>query len=290
MTPAKASKTAAQMALSRAIESRRPAAERVCFDPFAEQFLGARYRWLIAARPVRALIVRSIESLFAGHHHYVVVRTRYVDDFVDAHLTPEVQQLVILGAGYDSRAYRFRDRLGEVAVFEVDHPATSQRKVARIERLSGARPRHIAYVPVDFDRDVLGARLADAGYRTDLRTMFLWEGTTPYLSAEAVDDTLGFIRSKSARGSVVLFDYILRGVLDGTCELRGARNEHDRMKRTNEPFVFGIDEGQIDAFLSARGFRDACDIGGGALQERYLRGPRDAYVKPWWHIVHAAVA
>lgn len=290
MTPSKASKTAAQMALSRAIESRMPAVDRVCFDPFAERFLGAPYRMLLIARPLRASIVRIIESRFAGHHHYVLVRTRYIDDFLDQHLTPDVRQLVILGAGYDSRAYRFGDRLRQVAVFEVDHPATSRRKLSAVEKILGSVPPHVTYVPVDFDRDALGARLEGAGYRSDLRTIFLWEGTTPYLSAEAVDETLRFVRSSSASGSIILFDYVLRSVLDGTCPARGAHNERDRMKTTSEPFVFGIDEDEVEAFLSARGFCDVHDIGGDALRTRYLRGDRDAYVKPWWHIVHASVS
>jgi methyltransferase (TIGR00027 family) len=290
MTPSKASKTAAQMALSRAIESREPTVQRVCFDPFAEQFLGAAYRMLLVARPLRASIVGIIEALFAGHHHYVVVRTRYVDDFLDQQLTPDVRQVVILGAGYDSRAYRFGDRLRQVAVFEVDHPATSRRKVLGVEKILGSVPRHVTYVPVDFDRDTVGARLEDAGYRSDLRTIFLWEGTTPYLSAEAVDETLRFVRARSASGSVLLFDYILRSVLDGTCTARGAQTERDRMKATSEPFVFGIDEDEIEEFLSARGFCHVRDAGGDALRTRYLRGDRDAYVKPWWRIVHASVS
>jgi methyltransferase (TIGR00027 family) len=291
MNPSKSSKTAAQMALSRALEARRPAAERICSDPFAERLLGARHRMLLAARPLRAWIERLIEALFPGHHHYVLVRTRAIDDFLDEQLTGEVRQLVILGAGYDSRAYRFADRLRDVAVFEVDHPATSQAKRANIERILGAIPAHVTYVPVDFNRESLGDQLALAGYRIDRRTIFLWEGTTPYLLAEAVDDTLRFLASNSGPGSVVIFDYILASVLDGSCDLRGARSEHDKMKTTSEPFVFGVKEGEIGAFLEARGFRDVRELGPDDLRARYLRGDRrERYMKPWWRIVRASVA
>jgi methyltransferase (TIGR00027 family) len=219
----------------------------------------------------------------------VLLRTRYIDDFLAEQLVPEVQQLVILGAGFDSRAYRFRDRLHDVAVFEVDHPATSRSKISAVRRILGSAPSHVTYVPVDFDRESLATRLADAGYRSEQRTVFLWEGTTPYLTAEAVDSTLGFIASHSRAGSVVLFDYIVRSVLDGTCRLRGARNEHERMKRTAEPFVFGLAEGEAAGFLEKRGFCDVRDTAGDELRERYL-GDRAAYVKLWWRIVHATVA
>ena len=96
------------MALSRAIESRKPPEERICFDPFAEQFLSGKYKLALLARPLRDGIERLIESLFAGHHYYVIARTRYFDDFLQQQLAGEPEQLVILGAGYDSRAYRFR--------------------------------------------------------------------------------------------------------------------------------------------------------------------------------------
>jgi methyltransferase (TIGR00027 family) len=155
----------------------------------------------------------------------------------------------------------------------------------------GAIPTHVTYVPVDFNHESLVDKLVLAGYRTEQRTIFLWEGTTPYLSAEAVDGTLRSLASRSGPGSVVIFDYILASVLDGSCDLRGACNEHDKMKATSEPFMFGVPEGGIGAFLEARGFRDVRDLGADDLRARYLRGDRRGrYVKPWWRIVHASVA
>ncbi len=290
MKTSRSSKTAAQMALSRAIEARRAPPERICFDPVAERLLPRRYRAALIARPLREGVEAIIERLFPGHHHYVLVRTRYLDDFLGEHLDGQVEQLVVLGAGFDSRAHRFADRLRGVAVFEVDHPATSRSKRARIEGALGAAAAPVTYVPVDFDRDTLGAALGRAGYRTDARTIFLWEGVTPYVSAAGVDATLAFVRSSSGPGSKLIFDYVLRAALEGTCELRGARNEVERMKRTDEPFVFGIDAAEIAPFLSARGFTAVHDAGADELAQRYLHGGRaDRYVKPWWRIVHAEV-
>src|SRR5207302_9126736 len=100
----------------------------------------------------------------------------------------------------DSRAHRFADALRAAAVFEVDHPATSTAKRARIERALAGAAAPVTYVPVDFDRDTLADALARAGYKTGRRTMFLWEGVTPYVSAAGVDATLAFIRSTSGAG------------------------------------------------------------------------------------------
>jgi methyltransferase (TIGR00027 family) len=278
------------MALSRAIEARRPAEERICFDPLAERFLDSVYRLLLVAAPLRTAVERIIERLFPGHHDYVLVRTRYLDDFLIAQLGRGARQVVILGAGFDSRAYRFADRLSDVTVFEVDHPATSTTKRARVARALGAVPANVRYVAVDFNRDALSAKLAENGYRHDQRTIFLWEGTTPYVSAGGVDETLKLIASNRGQESVVVFDYILNSVLDGSCSFHGARNERDRMKRTSEPFVFGIAAGEAAAFLSARGFRDVVDVGSEELGERFMRGDRPSrYIKPWWRIVHATV-
>jgi methyltransferase (TIGR00027 family) len=276
------------MALSRAVEARRPATQRICFDPLAENFVDRIYRLLLVARPLRVGIERMIERLFPGHHNYVLVRTRYLDDFLSEQLTRGALQLVILGAGYDSRAYRFADRLGDVKVFEVDHPATSRSKQTRVARALGATPANVHYVAVDFNRDSLHDKLAESGYRNDRRTIVLWEGTTPYVSGTGVDETLRFIAGNP--GSVVIFDYILESVVAGTCTMRGARNERDKMSATSEPFVFGIAAEKIEAYLSARGFRDVVDIGAEQLSERFMRGDRPSrYIKPWWRIVHATV-
>jgi methyltransferase (TIGR00027 family) len=290
MKTSRASKTAAQMAVSRAIEARRPPADRICFDPIAERLLPRRYRAALVAAPVRALGESLIERMFPGHHHYVLVRTRYLDDFLVERLGG-AEQLVVLGAGFDSRAHRFAEALRGVAVFEVDHPATSSAKRARIDAALGGAAAPVTYVPVDFDHDTLAAALPRAGYRAGARTVFLWEGVTPYVSAAGVDATLAFIRSTGGAGSSVVFDYVLRAALEGACTLRGARNEVERMKRTDEPFVFGIDADEITPYLAARGFTAVRDAGADELGARYLRGARATrYVKPWWRIVHADVA
>lgn len=293
MDVSRSSVTAEQMALSRAIETRKRGDQQICCDPFAERFLPLKYRALLLSRPVRDATERLIESRFAGHHYYVIARTRYFDDLLAASLADSVQQLVILGAGYDSRAFRFADRLSRTAVFEVDHPATSLVKRRAISRgvPNGFAPP-IAYVPVDFNVDTLADRLTESGYVRGARTIFLWEGVTPYLDAAAVDGTLEFMRSCSAPGSVVVFDYILGSVVEGSCTLRGARNEAGKMRKTNEPLIFGISEGHAPEFLLARGFRDVIDIGAVELRQKYFVALDNErrYVKPWWRIACAVVA
>ena len=290
MKATRSSATAEQMALSRAIETRKPAAERICCDPLAERFLRTKYRMLLWGRPFRDVVERLVEQRFAGHQYYVVARTRYFDDILQQRLARGAEQLVILGAGYDSRPYRFADRLGGVQVFEVDHPATSTVKQAKVGALFGEIPANVAYVAVDFTVDKLADKLLGCGYRTTRPTVFLWEGVTPYLDLQAVDEVLGFVMASAAAGSAIVFDYILRSVVEGTCGLRGAANEFAKMSRSSEPLTFGIDEGQAPEFLASRGFQNVVDVGAQELISRYFdpRG-KDRYIKPWWRMISGEV-
>lgn len=290
MKATRSSTTAEQMALSRAIETRKPAAERICCDPLAERFLGAKYRMLLWSRPLRNAVEGLIEQRFAGHHYYVIARTRYFDDLLQERLAGGAEQLVILGAGYDSRPYRFADQLGAVQVFEVDHPATSTAKQAKVGAVIGEIPANVSYVAVDFTVDKLADKLLECGYRTTRPTVFLWEGVTPYLDSEAVDEILGFVIASAGAGSVILFDYILRSVVEGTCTLRGAANEFAKMSHTSEPLTFGIDEGKAPTFLASRGFQNVVDVGAQELISRYFDPHGEhRYIKPWWRIVSGEV-
>jgi methyltransferase (TIGR00027 family) len=290
MKAGRSSATAQQMALSRAIETRKPAGERICCDPLAERFLGPKYRMLLSGRPLRNAVESLIEQRFAGHHYYVIARTRCFDDFLQRQLAGGAQQVVILGAGYDSRPYRFAELLDGVAVFEVDHPATSAAKQAKICDLLGTPPVNIAYVAVDFTTESLADKLRQTGYRAELRTVFLWEGVTPYLDLQAVDEVVRLVAS-AGPGSSIIFDYILRSVVEGTCLLRGAQNEFSKMSRTSEPLTFGFPEGEASTFLAGRGFGNVVDLGASELTSRYFDelGTR-RYVKPWWRIVSGEVA
>jgi methyltransferase (TIGR00027 family) len=290
MKATRSSTTAEQMALSRAIETRKPTAERICCDPLAEPFLGAKYRMLLWGRPLRDAVEGVIERRFAGHHYYVIARTRYFDDFLQQQLAVGAEQLVILGAGYDSRPYRFADRLAGVQVFEVDHPATSTAKRAKIGALFGKTPANVAYVAVDFTVDKLADKLLGCGYRTARPTVFLWEGVTPYLNLDAVDAVLGFATASAGAGSAIVFDYVLRSVVKGTCTLRGAANEFAKMSRTSEPLTFGIDEGQAPAFLASRGLQNVVDVGAEELRSRYFDPHgKQRYIKPWWRLISGEV-
>ncbi|MGA7049938.1 MAG: hypothetical protein WBZ37_01435 [Mycobacterium sp.] len=117
-----------------------------------------------------------------------------------------------------------------------------------------------------------------------------WEGVTPYLDLEAVDEVLGFVMASAAAGSAIVFDYILRSVVEGTCGLRGAANEFAKMSRSTEPLAFGFDEGRAPAFLASQGFQNVVDVGAEELISRYFDPcGKDRYIKPWWRMISGEV-
>ena len=122
---------------------------------------------------------------------------------------------MILGAGYDSRAYRFDALKDPIRVFEVDHPATQQAKLEGVRKIFGSLPEHVRYVAIDFNQQTLEDCLAAHGYDPQAKTVFLWQGVTYYLEPAAVDSTLTFIARHAAPGSSVIFDYIDNALLTG---------------------------------------------------------------------------
>jgi methyltransferase (TIGR00027 family) len=272
MKEEKASSTAENVAALRAAESLKPEDKRVCYDPLARHFLGAKFRVFGRSRFLTRLALWDAERRSPGSFGCLVGRTRYIDDCLKACIDDRIEQLVILGAGYDTRAYRFDKLKEKVKVFEVDHPATQKVKIEKVSRMLGSLPGHVVYVSVDFEKERLDKKLFESGYDKSLKTLFIWEGVTMYLTAEAVDETLAFVAGNSGKGSSIIFNYIFWSVLDGTCELEYAPKVRKAHERGGEPFKFGIEKGKIDEFLSSRGFHQVKNVTGEYFKDAYFKG------------------
>ena len=136
---------------------------------------------------------------------FIAIRTRFAEDALAAAVEKGTRQLVVLGAGLDTYAYR--STLGDrLRIFEVDHPATQAWKRERLEEAAIPIPQLLTFAPIDFERQTLGQGLAAAGFDSSQQTFFTWLGVVPYLTEEAVWSTLGFIASLP-HGAHVVFDY-----------------------------------------------------------------------------------
>jgi methyltransferase (TIGR00027 family) len=180
--------------------------------------------------------------------------------------------LVILGAGYDSRAYRFDELRPRVRVFEVDHPDTQRAKIQKVKKIFGSLPSHVVYVGLDLDEKKLGEGLLESGYSRDKKTLFIWEGVTVYLSPEAVDETLAFVAGNSGKGSSLIFDYAFRFALDATSDSEEAKKWRKAYERRGEPPKFALKEEEVEEFLSKRGFYQVKSVSMESLKKAYFKG------------------
>jgi methyltransferase (TIGR00027 family) len=274
----------------RAAESIKPSDERVCYEPLAKFFVRTSFRVLAKSLFLARIAFWYSDLKFPGASGELLARTRYIDDYLKACIDDGIEQLVILGAGYDTRAYRFDGLKGRVNVFEVDHPATQKVKTKRIKKIFGTLPDHVVYVPIDFDKESLDKKLLESGYNKRLKTLFIWDGVTMYLSAEAVDETLDFVANNSCKGSSITFDYMYKSVVDGTCERKDAKKAQKCFRGRDEDLTFGIAEGSIEEFLCERGFCQVKEVTGAFLKAAYFRGiNRKRKVSTLLATVHATV-
>jgi methyltransferase (TIGR00027 family) len=277
-----ASHTATLVALYRAIESSRSTSARLFEDPFAPAFLGPRARW--ALRLSRLPVVGAavpwalVDGHWAGPRGTVAVRTRYIDDVLEEALRGGLDQVVILGAGFDCRAYRIPG-IERVRVFEVDHPATQPRKREIVTRRLGALPSHVTLVPIDLTTQALDTVMPGAGYRRGARTFFICEGLTHYLSPAVVDAVFRYVAGNAAIGSQMVFTYIHRAMLDGSVRFEGADNTLATVRRAGEPYTFGWDPIELPRYLAERNLRLIEDVGAEAYRTRYLL-PRGRQQEP----------
>jgi len=183
-------------------------------DPLAHELLPA---WLgrLAAAPdtlgsFANLYRRAVRVTTFGLIDHMVLRTEAIDAHLLAALRSGIDQLVILGAGLDSRAWRL-PALKDAIVFEIDHPATQRYKQSRMAGKSP--PPGLRYVAVDFEKEQFADGLQCAGFRSEDRSMWIWEGVTMYLQRAAIHDSIEQLTSLAARGSQLAMTYRVPGVL-----------------------------------------------------------------------------
>jgi methyltransferase (TIGR00027 family) len=214
------------------------------------------------------------------------VRSRYAEDIVEQQAGLGVGQYVILGAGLDTYAYR--RAVPDLRVFEVDHPATQGWKKGRLAGLGVGIPDNLVFVPVDFERQGLGAALDEAGFTFREPAVFSWLGVTMYLTPDAIDQTLSTIAQGAARTRVVLTYNQPDRVLDDPA-VRVTSAMRSLAAGFGEPFVTLFTPDEIDAFLRGHGFEGMEHLGRDEARARYFGGHQGVEIAGAQALVSAAV-
>lgn len=246
--------TAEVVAVARAVERLRPAGDRILDDPYAELFLGRPMRAALAAWKVNGPTTRLAKRLDPGALAFVPARHRYIDDQLSASLDGGAQQVVLLGAGYDSRAYRFAEQLDGRPVFEVDLAPISRRKATIVERVAASLPAvEVRRVEIDFETQTLADTLGAAGFAVGARTFVVWEGVSMYLTRAAVKGTLSALHDLCGAGSRLSMD-MWHLVDDPGPAGTVRRSGPGVLSLIGEAVTFGIHPEEIGGFLARQGW------------------------------------
>jgi methyltransferase (TIGR00027 family) len=222
-------------------------------------------------------------------------RAHVVDNTLVDAVGKGFKQVVLLGAGADCRATRHAALLQAqgVKVFELDLPnmvAYKKRIVTEKIWHGPGLPEHITYVPIDFNNEAIDEALLANGFDPELPSVFNWEGVSYYLPPESVDATMAAVARVAAPGSLLLYDYLLDSVVDGSHPHKAAKLMMDAFKST-EPLIFGLNPAEVERFTQDRGFEVVEHLQADDLQRRFLmKGDgHTPYIKAsqFFHIVVA---
>lgn len=277
----RASWTAQVCATQRAAESMQPVGRRRLDDPYSRRFvqhpvLRAALWHPLAARAFIAMLDLQMPDV----HAFVVLRVRFVDDIVHAALCDGIDQIVVLGTGFDTISTRCSD--APVTVFEIDAPSTlTAKRDLNARTPTTQKAAKVVWVPCDFEYDRLSTLLLEGGYDRTRPSVVVWMGVTMFLTHEAISSTLADLSGLCAPTSRLIFDYVDPDVITGESRWPGARRVGRAVARRGEPYRTGFTSDDAEQLIAGVGFTADEHLRTPALELRYapfqdgLRGRSD---------------
>lgn len=261
-------KTAFLVASMRLIEQYHPKEMRLFDDPIIKHFFSKIILFQMNFKFIRDMEILFSELMTKGAFGALICRTRYIDDVLTTAMAKGIDQVVILGAGLDTRPYRIAG-INEIKIIEVDLPNMQNIKKEKLQKCLGALPPHVIFAPIDFNHQKLDVlTIQELDFSKPI--FFIWEGVTPYISEAGVMNTLKFI-SKAPSGSMVVFSYILKSIIDQTSDIPGADTILNYFESKSHPWIFGLDPNSLNDFLASFHLTLVEDIGASYYQEHYLK-------------------
>ena len=275
MKPDEPSRTALMIARQRAAHQVLDHGS-ILYDPFAMKILGEDDEVVLQLANKHPLA--SIGRLFT------TARSRIAEDALSRAVVKGIRQIVILGAGLDT--FALRNPHGGLEIYEVDHPATQAWKLERLAEAQIAFPPWLIFVPVDFERDEVGEKLAAAGFQQNSPAFFTWLGVVPYLTQDAIGRTLDYL--SSIQNSEVVFDYMEppEAFSEELRQIEKARAE--QLEKMGERSDSRFEPAGMAAILRSHGFCAIEDINFQEIASRFGRAVQGlAPGHLGVHVVHA---
>jgi len=267
-----AAKTGNQPTLVVAIEQNFPQEERIINDTLAPKLYSGADRFWIQLTKIsvfRNLIVGLTEKLLPGGWSCFLVRKRYIDEhLLEAVGNREVEAVVNLGAGFDTRLYRF-EALRNIPCWEVDQPINIAAKESVLKSALKTVPENVTLTGINFVEQEIGELLKQSGYQAGAKTFFVWEAVSQYLNDAAVKKVFDFF-AKAPAGSQLVFTYIPRDFIDGT-NLYNQEKFYKRVVLKDKIWQFGFDPTTLGELLGRIGWKLVKDLGYTELSDRYVK-------------------
>lgn len=304
LNPLLASRTALATSLMRALHSRHDPAP-LLDDVWGDQLVPDTVRTALCQRVIDSIPTAErvkataspaavLDQALRANAAYadVITRARYAEDALEAAVARGITQYVIIGAGFDSFAYRRPSWAGNLTVYEIDHPATQGMKRQRLAECAVDVSTSVEFVATDLSVETLGSALARSSFQLGRPTFFSWLGVTMYLTPEANLSTLKAIAAFSPAGSELVFNYVDERVLDPGVRVSEAFSKlKAAVSSSGEAFVSGFDPETVADKLRTAGLLLLEDLNGDQAVARYdaagVNGLRSDAAS---HIAHARVA
>jgi len=270
------SRTAEMVCLCRAASSLETDPLYRSGDWVAQKLLPRKIQLFFKLRAVRKFLVRAFAP--EGIYEWVIARTKYIDNLFVRACSEGFSQILLFGAGFDSRGIRFQPELKEMRVFELDARTTQGAKVEQYQKRGIAVPANLVFVPINFEKESVEDKLNGAGFGRGMKTLVILEGVTQYLKPETVHATLQTISGIVGRGSWLVFDYAHASVLRGEGESYGQDRMVKGVSRAGESWQFGLEEEEVKPLLGRYGFRLTDQKGPSKLEQAYFKNDRGRIV------------
>ena len=206
-----------------------------------------------------------------GMYEYVIARTKYIDSVFQNAMKDGFDQILIFGAGFDSRGVRFATLNKKTNIFELDAPVTQEAKINQFKNRKIEINSNITFISIDFNKESLEDKLTLSGFDKNKKSLFILEGLTMYLDFDAINSTFDIINEFAGENSEIVFDYVYSSVLREENLYYGEFEVFNGVKDRGEPWSFGIEKGEIESFLEDKNLKLIQNLNSEDLENEFFK-------------------